>query len=152
MTGLFFGRRLPCSGDAARSTVGVLVEQVGELADNGAAKLVDIGNGDGTTVVPGHIVTDADGQQFNRRAGLDIADHFAEMFFEIAAAVYRQRRIIDRRAIGDNEENAPVLTAGQKALMRPDQSLAVDVLLQDSSRSIRPSDLRARRQGASAPL
>ena len=69
------------SGDAARPAVGILVKQVGELADNGAAKLVDIGNGDGTPVIPGHIMANADGQQFNRRAGLDIADHFAEMFF-----------------------------------------------------------------------
>ena len=62
-----------CSGDAAWLTVGVFVKKVGELADNGAAELVDIGNGDGTPVVPGHVMANADGQKFNWRAGLDLS-------------------------------------------------------------------------------
>ncbi len=77
-------------------------------------------------------MADADGEKLDRRAVLDIGDHFAKMLFKIAAAVHRQGRIIDRRAIRDHQHDPPILGAGQQALMRPHQCLAVDILFQDA--------------------
>ena len=39
----------------------VFVKQVGQLAVNCAAKLVNVGNGDGTPVITGHIMPNPDG-------------------------------------------------------------------------------------------
>ena len=56
------------SGDAALAAIGILVEQIGKLADNRPAKLVDIGDGDGAPVIAGDIMADADGEKLHWRA------------------------------------------------------------------------------------
>ena len=77
-------------------------------------------------------MADADGDQLDRRAVLDLLDDVAQVLLEIVAGIYRQRRIVDRRAVGDHHQDAPLLGAAEQALMRPIQRLAVDVLLQQA--------------------
>ncbi len=47
---------------------GLLVEQLGELVGHGAAELLGIDDGDGAAIVARHVMADADGDQFDRRA------------------------------------------------------------------------------------
>jgi hypothetical protein len=44
----------------------------------------------------------------------------------------RQRRIVDRRAVGDHHHDLALFGARQQAVVRPQQRLAVDVLLEDA--------------------
>ena len=71
------------SGDASGAPCGILVEQVGELADDGTAKLVDIGDCHRPPVIARHVMADTDGEKLDRRAVLDIGNHFAKMLFKI---------------------------------------------------------------------
>src|SRR5215831_15260427 len=77
----------------------VFDEQLGELFGHDAAELLGIDDGDGAPIVARHVMADADGDQFDRGAGLDILDHPAQMALEIVAGIDRQRRIVDRRAV-----------------------------------------------------
>ena len=86
-------------------------------------------------------MADTDGEQLDGRAVLDIGDHLAKMLFQIAAAVHRQGRIIDRRAVRDHQHDPPILGAGQQALMRPHQCLAVDILFQNALAQHQPQRL-----------
>src|SRR5438309_1995510 len=52
------------------------------------------------------------------------------MTFEIAAAVRRCRRVVHRSAIRNHHEDAPLLGPGNQSIMRPEQGLAVDILLE----------------------
>src|SRR3546814_20586915 len=42
------------------------------------------------------------------------------------------RSVVDRRAVGDHHQDAALLGARDQAAVRPQQRLAVDVLLQDA--------------------
>src|SRR5688500_8073640 len=64
-----------------------LVEQGGELLDHRPAKLLGIHDRDRPAIITGDVVTDADGDQFDRRAALDPADHLPKVTLEIGAAV-----------------------------------------------------------------
>ena len=75
-------------------------------------------------------MADADGDQFHRRAGLDLLDHLPQMTLEVATGVDRQRRIVDRRAVRDHHQDAPLFRPAKQAIVRPGQGFAVDVLLQ----------------------
>src|SRR3712207_8993381 len=59
------------------------------------------------SVIAGDVVADADGDQLDRRARLDPADHLAEVALQIGAAVHRQGRIVDRRAVRDHHHDPP---------------------------------------------
>ena len=59
-------------------------------------------------------------------------DHLAQVLLEIVAGIDRQRRIVDRRAVGDHHQDAALLGPAEQAVMRPQQRLAVDVLLEDA--------------------
>ena len=52
------------------------------------------------------------------------------MAFEEARRVDRQRAVVDRRAVGNDHQDAAVLGAAQQAVVRPHQRLAVDVFLE----------------------
>jgi len=54
------------SGHATELAVGILIKQVGQLANNGAAKLVDIGDRHRPAVITGDIMANADGQKLYR--------------------------------------------------------------------------------------
>src|SRR5262245_16423457 len=61
----------------------VLVEQLGELLGHRAAELLGIDDGDGSAIVARHVVADADRNQLDRRAQLDLLDHPAQVALEI---------------------------------------------------------------------
>src|ERR1700712_499620 len=57
---------------------GGLAEQFGKLFGDRAAELLGIDDGDGTAIIAGDVVTDADRDQFDRRTGLDLLDDVAQ--------------------------------------------------------------------------
>src|SRR6516225_5262577 len=121
----------------SRSVVGgrgpmSLAEEFGELFGDGAAELFGIDDGDGTTIVAGDVVTDADGDQLDRRTGLDLLDDMAQMPLQVVAGIDRQRRIVDQRAVRNHHQDLALLLAAEKALVRPVQRFAVDVFLQEA--------------------
>jgi hypothetical protein len=59
--------------------------------------------------------------------------HRPQVLVQVLVAVRGQCRLVHRRAVGDDHENAPRFGAGQQPAVRPAHSLAVDVLLQDLS-------------------
>ena len=61
----------------------VLVEQLGKLLGHHAGKLLCVGDGDGAAIIAGDVVADADGEQLDRGARLDLLDHLAEMTLQI---------------------------------------------------------------------
>ena len=75
-------------------------------------------------------MADADGNELHRRPRFDHLDHFAQMLFEIAAMIDRQRRIVDRRAVGDHHQDTAILGARDQAVVRPEQRFAVDIFLE----------------------
>ena len=77
-------------------------------------------------------MADADRDQLDRRAGLDLLDDVAQVPLEIVAGIDRQRGIVDRRTVGDHHQNLALLGPAEQALVRPVQRLAVDVLLQQT--------------------
>jgi hypothetical protein len=48
-------------------------KQIGQLVGHGAGQFLRIDDGDRTAVIAGHVMADADGEQLDRRAGLDLA-------------------------------------------------------------------------------
>ena len=74
-------------------------------------------------------MADADGDELHRAAAFDHFDHTAQMLFQIAAVVDREGRIIDWRTVGDHHQDAAVFGAGDQAVVRPEQGLAVDIFL-----------------------
>src|SRR5262249_33477521 len=109
-----------------------LAEKFGQLLGDGAAELFGVDDGHRAAVVARDVMADADRDQFHRRAGLDLFDDVAEVTFQIIAGIDRQRGIIDRRAVRDHHQDAPLLGTRQEALVRPVQRLAVDVLLEQA--------------------
>ena len=75
------------SGDASAGPCDILVEQVGELADDGTAKLVDIGDCHRPPVIAGHVMADADGEKLDRRAVLNIGGGFFTII--VVSLVYK---------------------------------------------------------------
>src|SRR5665647_3656140 len=120
--------------NAARSPLdrGGLLEQFGELLGHGAAEFLGVDDGDGALIIPRHVVTDADGDQLDRRAVLDLLDHPAQMTFEIIPRIDRERGVVDRRAVRDHHQYLALLGAGEQALVRPVERLAVDVFLEQA--------------------
>ena len=70
---------------------GLFGEQFGQLFGHGAAQFLGIDDGDGALVVARHVMADADGDEFDGRALLDVVDHLAQMLLEIVAGVDRER-------------------------------------------------------------
>ena len=58
---------------------GMLVEEFGELLGHGAAQLLGIDDGHGALVVARDVMADADGDELDRRAVLDVDDDLAQM-------------------------------------------------------------------------
>ena len=52
------------------------------------------------------------------------------MRIQVVVAVGGERRFVRRHAVGDDDQDAPLLAAGEQPAVRPGQRLAVDVLLQ----------------------
>jgi len=77
-------------------------------------------------------VPDADGDELDRGLLLDPVDHAAQVLLEVARRVHRQRRIVDRRAVRNDHQDAAILGSGEQARVRPEQRLAVDVFLQQT--------------------
>src|SRR5438445_3262711 len=67
----------------------VLVEELGELFEHDTAQLLGVDNGDGTAVIAGHVVADADRRQLDLAQALDLADHLPQVLFEVVAGVDR---------------------------------------------------------------
>src|SRR4029453_5734100 len=82
----------PVVARGGRSAVG-LAEQFGELFGDGAAEFLGIDDGDGSAIVARNVMTDADRDQFDRRAGLDLLDDVTQMPLEVIAGIHRQRGI-----------------------------------------------------------
>src|SRR5690242_414290 len=83
-------QRRPFAGRAGPRGIHVLVEQFGELLHHGAAEFLGIDDGYRTAVVARHVVADADGDEFDLVAVLDVADHLAQMLFQVVAWIHRQ--------------------------------------------------------------
>ena len=62
--------------------------------------------------------------------GFDVANDGLQVAFEILVAVGGHRRLVHRRAVRHDDQNPPRLRALQQAGVRPQQGLAVDVLLE----------------------
>ncbi len=105
-------------GSRRRGALG-LAEQFGELLGHGAAELLGIDDGDRTAVVARDVVADADGDQFDRRAGLDLLDDAAQVPLEIIAGIDRQRGIVDRRAVRNHHQDLALLGRGRAAAYAP---------------------------------
>ncbi len=73
---------------------------------------------------------DPDCHQLHRGHLLDPLDHAAQVCFQIACRIHRQRRIVHRRAVADHHQDAAFFGAIQQAAVRPDQRLTVDVFFQ----------------------
>src|SRR5437660_11481224 len=54
------------------------------------------------------------------------------MALEVVAWIDRQGRIVDRRAVGDYHHDLALFGTRQQPIVRPQQRLAVDVLLEDA--------------------
>src|SRR5258705_10927505 len=78
-----------------------LVEQFGELFGDGAAELFGVDDGDGAAIVARDVVANADRDQLDRRAGLDLLVGIAQMGPQVVAGIDRQRGIVDRRSVGN---------------------------------------------------
>ena len=116
-------RRSACGRDArAQLLRRVLVEQLGELVGHRAAELLGVDDGDGAAVVARHVVADADGDQLDRRAGLDLLDHPAQVALEIVAGIDRQRGVVDRRAVGDHHQDLALLGARRAGACAPSRA------------------------------
>src|SRR5581483_1289333 len=107
-----------------------LTEQLGELFSEGAAELLGIHDRDRAAIIARHIMTNADRDQLDRRARLDLLDDMAQVPLEIVAGIDRQRGIIDRRTVRDHHQDLALLRPREQALVRPVQRLAVDILLE----------------------
>ena len=77
-------------------------------------------------------MADADRGQFDHRSLFDAGDHLAQMALEIIAGIDRQGRIVHRRSVRDHHQDFPLLRPRHQPIMRPEQRLAVDVLLEDA--------------------
>ena len=130
----------------------MLVEQFGKLFGHGAAEFLGVDDRDGAAVVPRNVVTDADRDQFNGGARLDLLDHPAQMPFKIVAGVHRQSRIIDWGAIGDHHQDLALFAPAQQSLMCPIERFAVDVLLEQSLAHHEPEILACATPGRIARL
>src|SRR5207244_5009427 len=121
----------PLAGRGRRCAMG-LAEEFGKLFGDGATELFGIDDGDRAAVVTRDIVTDADRDQFDRGAGLDLLDDVAQMPFQVIAGIDRQRRIVDRRTVRNHHQDLALFGTAQKPLMRPVQRLAVDIFLEQA--------------------
>ena len=61
---------------------------------------------------------------------LDLAHDRLQMALQVLVPVGGQRRFVHRRAVGDDDEDAPRLAAREQPGVRPRERFAVDVLLQ----------------------
>src|ERR1700722_5328172 len=109
-----------------------LAEQLCELFGDGGAEVFGIYDSDGAAIVTRNVMTDADRDQFDRRAGLDLLDDMAQMPLEVIAGIDRQRRIVDWRAGGKHHQDLALLLAAEQTLVGPIQCLAVDIFLEQA--------------------
>ena len=76
-------------GHAGGAALQGVAEEFGELFGHGAGQFLGVGDGDGTLIVAGHVMTDADGDQLHVRVVFDLVDDLAEVLFEVGAVVHR---------------------------------------------------------------
>src|SRR3954468_25078471 len=117
------------TGRLRRRGVG-LAEQFGGFFSDGAAELFGVHDRHRAAIIARHVVADADRDQLDRRAGLDLLDDVAQVPLEVVAGIDRQRGIVDRRTVRDHHQDLALLGPAEQALVRPVERLAVDVLLQ----------------------
>ena len=110
----------------------MLFEEFGKLFGHRPAEFLGVHNGDRTPIVSRHVVPDTDRNQLYRRSGLDLLDHPAQMTLKIVSGIYRKRGIIDRRTIGNHHQDLALLGAAKQPLVRPIESFAVDIFLQQT--------------------
>src|SRR5947207_2690319 len=100
----------PDDGSARSGSIApILIEQLGKLVGHGAAELLGVDDRDGALVIAGDVVADANGDELDRRAALDIGDDLPQVLFKIVAGIHRQRRVVDRRAVGDHHQDAALV-------------------------------------------
>ena len=75
-------------------------------------------------------MADADGDQLHGAAGFDHFDDLAQMLLQITAMIDRQGAVVHGCAVGNHHQYAAVFGAGDQAVMRPEQSLSVDIFFQ----------------------
>jgi ParB/RepB/Spo0J family partition protein len=74
----------------------------------------------------------ADRGQLDFADALDVADDVAQMLFEVVARVDREGRVVDRGPVGDHDQDAALFGALAQPVVRPQERLAVGVLLEDA--------------------
>ena len=75
-------------------------------------------------------MADADGEQFHGRLDLNAVDGVLEVLLQVIARVHEQGGVVHRQAVGDHHQHLALFRAHHDAVVRPDERLAVDVLLQ----------------------
>jgi len=105
-------------------------EQSHEFLAQRRAELLDAGDRRRVAVDERDVVADADRRELHARSTLDVLDDDLQMALQVFVTVGGERRFVHRRAIGDDDEDAARLGAGEQSTVRPDQRFAVDVLLE----------------------
>jgi hypothetical protein len=85
----------PAPGRRDRRRRLILIEQLGEFLDHGAAELLGVDDRDRATIVAGHVVADADGDQLDRRTLLDVLDDPTQVPLEVIAGIDGERGVVD---------------------------------------------------------
>src|SRR6266567_754236 len=96
-----------CVASCARAICGTAADK------SPAAEVFGIHDGDRAAIVARDVVTDADRDQFDRRAGLDFLDDVAQMALQIIAGIDRQCGVINRRAVGNHHQDLALFGAAQ---------------------------------------
>ena len=66
-------------------------KKFGKFFDHRAAEFLRVDDRHGAAIVARHVMADADRDEFDRRARLDLLDDAAQMLFEIIAGIDRER-------------------------------------------------------------
>src|SRR5271163_266332 len=69
----------------------VLIEELSQFLRHGAAELLGVDDRHGATIIARHVMADADRDELDRRAGLDLLDHITQVALEIVAGIHGKR-------------------------------------------------------------
>src|SRR5215813_10656712 len=81
-----------------------------------------------TCVISGHIVVESDPNQPYVPCRIDGSSDFPEMTIEDVTRVHRKRRVVDRRAVRNNDENFSSLVTMSQTTCCPGDGFTVDIL------------------------
>src|SRR3546814_19975903 len=93
----------------------IFVEEFDQPFHHGAAKLLGVHDRHRIAIIAGDVMTDADRDQFHRRAVLYPVNHLPPMLFKLSAGIDRQiRRASSKERVCRSEYNSRVAVYTQK--------------------------------------